>query len=168
MRLLIKQRVFSWRDAYDVYDEQQQRKYIVKSEAFSFGHQIHIYDLANREVGAVKQELLTWLPKFRIEIGGREVGTVEKEFTFFYPKYTINYKGWVCEGDFLAWDYDVTCGGRSVAQIHKELFRWGDTYVIEINNPADEIAALTLCIAIDAAICTQEQTSSAINNMNNM
>ena len=44
MQLLIKQRVFSWTDSYDVYDETGAAKYFVKAEFFSFGHQIHIYD----------------------------------------------------------------------------------------------------------------------------
>ena len=33
MRLLIKQRVFSWTDSYDVYDENENPKYFVKAEA---------------------------------------------------------------------------------------------------------------------------------------
>ena len=32
MRLLIKQRVFSWTDSYDVYDENENAKYFVKAE----------------------------------------------------------------------------------------------------------------------------------------
>ena len=44
MRLLIKQRVFSWTDSYDVYDENENAKYFVKAEFFSLGHQLHIYD----------------------------------------------------------------------------------------------------------------------------
>ena len=44
MQLLIKQRVFSWTDSYDVYDETSAPRYFVKAEFFSLGHQIHIYD----------------------------------------------------------------------------------------------------------------------------
>lgn len=55
----------------------------------------------------VKQRLLTLLPAFDIEIGGQEFGSIEKQFTFFKPKYNLDYNGWRCEGDFLAWDYVV-------------------------------------------------------------
>ena len=34
MKLLIKQRVFSWTDTYDVYDEYDEPKYFVKAEMF--------------------------------------------------------------------------------------------------------------------------------------
>ena len=123
MKLLIKQRVFSWTDTYDVYDEAGNPKYFVKAEFFTLGHQIHVYD-------------------------------IQKEFTFFKPKYDINYNGWRCEGDFLAWDYDVYSGCSVAVHISKEVLHWGDTYVIDIVDPADEIMALMLTIAIDAANCS--------------
>ena len=138
MKLLIKQRVFSWTDTYDVYDEAGNPKYFVKAEFFTLGHQIHVYDMNHNE----------------IEIGGRDFGTVQKEFTFFKPKYDINYNGWRCEGDFLAWDYDVYSGCSVAVHISKEVLHWGDTYVIDIVDPADEIMALMLTIAIDAANCS--------------
>ena len=50
MQLLIKQRVFSWTDTYDVYDEKEEPKYFVKAEFFALGHQIHVYDKSGREV----------------------------------------------------------------------------------------------------------------------
>lgn len=37
MKLLIKQRVFSWTDTYDVYDENEMPKYFVKSDFFPLG-----------------------------------------------------------------------------------------------------------------------------------
>ena len=46
MRLLIKQRVFSWSDTYDVYDEEGNVRYFVRAEVFALGHQIHVYDAA--------------------------------------------------------------------------------------------------------------------------
>ena len=39
MKLLMKQRVFSWTDTYDVYDEAGNKKYFVKAELFRLGHQ---------------------------------------------------------------------------------------------------------------------------------
>lgn len=55
----------------------------------------------------------------------------------------------------MGWSYDICSGGREVAQISKEMFHWGDTYVIDYPNPADEVPALLLVIAIDAANCSQ-------------
>ena len=50
MQLLIKQRVFSWTDTYDVYDEHENPKYFVKAEFFALGHQIHVYERVERKL----------------------------------------------------------------------------------------------------------------------
>ena len=156
MKLLIKQRVFSWTDSYDIYDEAGEKKYFVKASFFAFGHQLHVYDRAGKEIGRIKQKLLTLLPAFAIEMNGRTYGTVQKKWTLFKPRYEIDFNGWRVEGNFLGWDYGVYSGNIPVAHISKELFHWGDTYVIDIANPRDELMGMMLVIAIDAANCTQE------------
>ena len=158
MKLLIKQRVFSWSDTYDVYDEWGVARYYVRAEFLSLGHQIHVYEKrTGREIGVIRQRLLTLLPTFDIEIEGRTVGTVKKEFTFLFPRYDVDYLGWKAEGDFFAWDYQVTCGNDLVMTISKELLTWGDTYTLDYPDPGDEIPGLLLAIAIDAANCSGKE-----------
>ncbi len=82
------------------------------------------------------------------------MGTVRKRFTFFHPQYDVEYGGWEIEGDFFGWDYEVRSGSRVVMRISKEFFRWGDTYTLTYENPAEELAGLLLVIAIDAANCS--------------
>ena len=43
MKLLLKQRFFSWFDSYDIYDEAGNTVYVVKGE-LSWGHLLRIYD----------------------------------------------------------------------------------------------------------------------------
>ena len=154
MRLLIKQRVFSWSDTYDVYDEEGNTKYYVKAEFFSIGHRIHVYDCRQREIGTIQERIFTMMPKFEISAGGTVLGQIEKKFTFFRPKYEIDYNGWRAEGDFMGWNYQVISGCSTIMYITKELFHWGDTYVIDFENSEDEIMGLLLVIAIDAANCS--------------
>ncbi len=154
MQLYIKQRIFSWSDSYDVYDETGESRYEVRGALFSLGHQIHIFDKrSGRELGAIRQKLFAFTPQFEIQMDGRDCGTVRKEFTLFTPRYTVDFRGWEVEGDFLGWDYRVTQGSREVMSISKELFRWSDTYVLRFSNPADELPGLLLVLAIDAANC---------------
>lgn len=154
MKLLIKQRVFSWGDSFDIYDEQGNVKYFVKAEVFSFGHQMHVYDAERREIGMIRQKLLTFVPAFDIEMGGVLKGRIQKRFSLFNPKYDVDFNGWRVEGDFLGWDYDVYSGCSPIIHITKEFLHWGDTYVIDFLNPTDELMGMMLVIAIDAANCT--------------
>lgn len=158
MQLLIKQRVFSWSDTYDVYDQSGEARYYVKAELFTLGHQIHVYDKrSGREIGSIHQKLLTFLPQFEIVIDGRPVGTIRREFSFFTPRYWVEFCGWEVEGDVLGWDYRAYRDGQQVLTVSKELFHWGDTYVLEYSNAADEIPGLLLTIAIDAVNCSNNK-----------
>ena len=46
--------------------------------------------------------------------------------------------------------------GRTVATVSKQLFNWTDTYVIDVYNPQDALAALMLVLAIDAEKCSRD------------
>lgn len=153
MKLMIKQRVFSWGEKFDIYDEQGNVKYFVKGEIFSFGHKLHVYDAYDREIGGVYEKLLTFPKQFEIVLGGSVRGYITKQFTFFWQKYDVDFNGWHVDGDFLDWEYDVFSGNRPIIHISKQWLSWGDTYVIDFENPEDEIMGLMLVLAIDAANC---------------
>ena len=108
MKLLFRQRAFSWFDSYDIYDENENTVYVVKGQ-LSWGHCLKIYDPEEQqELGTVKEEILTWLPKFELYEGETCIGTLKKELTFFKPKYNIDFNGWHVEGDVFEWDYTIT------------------------------------------------------------
>lgn len=154
MKLLIKQRVFSWTDSYDVYDESGNVKYFVKAEWLSLSHLLHVYDCDHKELGRISQRLFSLLPAFDIEVNGVNKGSIQKKFSFLLPRYEVDYNGWRVEGDFLGWDYDVYEGCSAAMHISKEILNWGDTYVLDFANPSDELMGLLLVIAIDAANCS--------------
>lgn len=157
MQLRIKQRVFSWSDTYDVYDQYGEPKYYVKAEIFALGHQIHVYNKrTGEEVGSIHQKLLTLLPQFEIVIGGHTVGTIRREFSFFRPRYHVDFRGWEVNGDFMGWDYTAYQNGTEVLSVSKELISWGDTYTLRISSAADEIPGLMLVLAIDAVNCNDD------------
>ena len=69
MRLLFKQRFFSWFDSYDIYDEKENTIYTVKGQ-LSWGHCLKIFDPTGNEIGTVREKILTFLPKFELYLGG--------------------------------------------------------------------------------------------------
>ena len=155
MKMLFRQRFFSWFDSYDIYNEAGETLYTVEGQ-FSWGHCLHINDASGRHVATVKQVVLTFLPCFELYIGDECVGTVQKEFSFFRPSFTVDCRGWNVEGDFFEWDYNiVNPAGQRIATVSKELFQWTDTYVIDVQNPQDALCALMLVLAIDAEKCSR-------------
>ena len=140
MKLLFRQRAFSWFDSYDIYDENENTVYVVKGQ-LSWGHCLKIYD-----------------PEEQLELyeGETCIGTLKKELTFFKPKYNIDFNGWHVEGDVFEWDYTITGpDGGTVAAVSKEPFRWTDTYVLDITDPKDALYVLMFVLAIDAEKCSR-------------
>jgi len=155
MRLYFKQRLFSWLDSYDIYDEADNTVFTVEGK-LSWGHCLHINDANGRHIGTLQEKVFTILPQFEIYIGEEYVGCIKKEFTFFKPQFTLDCKGWQVDGEWLEWDYTILdAGGRQVAAITKEPFHWTDTYVIDVADPVDALGALLVALAIDAEKCSR-------------
>lgn len=155
MKLLFKQRFFSWFDSYDIYDENGDTMYVVKGQ-FAWGHRLKIFDASGMELGVVQERIFTFLPKFEMYVKGEYIGCISRKFSFFKPKYVIECNNWQVEGNFLQWDYDIVDGfGRRVATISKELLNWTDTYSIDVQDPKDALCVLMLTIAIDAEKCSK-------------
>lgn len=49
MKLLFKQRAFTWFDSYDIYDENENTVYVVKGQ-LSWGHCLKIFDASGERL----------------------------------------------------------------------------------------------------------------------
>lgn len=155
MKLLFKQRMFSWLCSYDVFNEQGEILYKVKGE-LSWGHKLQVYDAAGNHLGTVKQVIFSFLPAFEIYKDGVYQGRIRKEFAFFHPKFVIECNGWRVEGDWAEWDYEIHDRyGEVLAVITKKLFNWTDTYEISLTRPEYALDALMMVLAIDAEKCSR-------------
>ena len=155
MRLLFKQRLFSWFDSYDIYDENGNTVYTVEGK-LAWGHCLHILDSEGYHIATVRERVLTLLPQFELYLGEEYVGCIRKDFTLFRPSFTIDCNGWQVEGSLMEWDYTIVDSmGFDVARISKELLHWTDTYVIDVGQPEDALCALMVVLAIDAEKCSR-------------
>ena len=156
MKLIFKQRFFSWFDSYDIFDESGKTVFTVEGQ-LAWGHCMKIFDVNGNEIGMVQQKLFTLLPKFEIYTNNHYTGCISREFSFLKPVYNIDYNGWRVEGNFWEWEYSIlNRTGTCVATVSKELFQWTDTYVINVNDPQDALSALMLVLAIDAEKCSRD------------
>ena len=154
LQLLLKQRMFSWFDSYDIYDEDGNTVFQVKGR-LSWGHCLEIFDSEGSHVGTVKEEALSFFPRFALYAFGDYIGEIKKEFTLFKPVFTLNCNDWTVQGDWLEWDYQVvTRSGAVIMQTSKKPFQWADTYVIDIVRQEDALLSLMIVLAIDAAKCS--------------
>ena len=153
MRLLFRQRMFSWFDSYDIYDEAGNTVFVVRGK-MSWGHKLEIYDPQDRHVGTVQERVLTFLPKFEMYVNDEYIGQITKELTLFKPVFTLDLNGWIVKGDWLEWEYEVlTPEEERIMTASKEVLRMTDTYSIDVEKSEDVLLSLMIVLAIDAAKC---------------
>ena len=156
MKMLFKQRLFSWFDSYDIYAEDGSTLFTVEGK-LSWGHCLHILNAAGEHIGTVQERVLTFLPQFELYAYGEYLGCLRKEFTLFAPRFTIDCSDWEIEGSWTEWDYSVVSPSQGmVASIGKELFQWTDTYVLDVPDPDNALCVLMVVLAIDAEKCGRD------------
>ena len=139
MKMLFKQRLFSWFDSYDIYDEMGNTIFTVEGK-LSWGHCLHIHSANGEHIGTVQEKVLTIAPKFELYACGDYLGTIKKEITLFTPRFVFDRSDWQVEGDWTEWNYAITSPSQGlVAVIGKNLFRWTDTYVIDVKDPDNDM-----------------------------
>jgi len=160
MRYYIKQKAFSWRDQFTVKDESGQDKFFVEGEIFSLGKKLTVWNATGEEIIYIEQKVWNWMPTYILYLDGYEAARVKKEFTFFRPRYRISGPDWDVEGNVWAHDYTIRGNGRVIANVNKEWFTWGDSYVLDIDDDTNVELALGIIIVIDCVMAAAQNASS--------
>lgn len=156
MRLLFKQRMFSWFDSYDIYNEDGETVYTVEGK-LSWGHCLHILNEYGEHIATVQEKVMTLFPRFELYENDEYLGSIRKEWSLFSPRYFIDFNGWQIKGNVMEWDYTILDEDDLVAaEISKELWNWTDTYIIDVVEPSDALYALMVVLAIDAEKCSRD------------
>lgn len=151
MKLLFRQRMFSWFDSYDIYGEDGETIFTVEGK-LSWGHCLHILDARGAHIGTVQQKVSALMPRFELYAYGEYLGCIRQEFTLFTPRFTFDCSDWAVEGNWTGWEYSIVSPQQGpVAVICKAVFQMTDTYAIEVPDPANALCVLMSVLAIDAS-----------------
>ena len=162
MKLALKEKVFSLREAFQVMDEEGNPIYEVIGKLLSVGHKLTVTDMDGQEAAYIHQKVLSLVPKYFIEVNGQEEVELKGHITLFKPHYTLEAEDgkWEIRGDFMAHEYEMKRGRDVVATVTKKWFSWGDTYLLDVADDADVLPALGVMLAID---CIESDTSRGVS-----
>ena len=149
MRLIFKQKAFSWFDSYEVYDEYGNVLYTVEGR-MSWGKKLQISNASGEHIATIKRKVLAFTPTFEMYVGEERVGSVKKEISIFKPAFYVDCNGWEVEGNFLEWNYEIKDKEAVVATLKKKIMSWSDVYVIDVEDAYDAVTVLMVALAIDA------------------
>ena len=153
MRYVMKQRLFSLGDKYNITDADGRDVYFVHGKVISIGHQLTFEDTEQKELAFIKQKVLALGATYEIYHEGELEAVVKKElFTFFHCVFHVDGPGpdsLTAEGNFNDHEYVFTRGGQRVAIVSKEWFTFADTYGVEVDEKEDAVLILACTVVID-------------------
>ncbi len=149
MKLYIKQKVFSLGERFTVKDEYGNDRYFIDGEFFSIPKRFHIYHANGKHLLYLQAKLFSFLPTYEIFRNQTVAASITKEFSFFHPRYRIDGSPFSVEGDIFDHEYSILRDGTPCAQISKEWFTWGDSYMLNNFGNEDEEMLLAILIVID-------------------
>ena len=153
---LIRERLFSVGDDFDVLDEHGTKLYRIDGKAFSVRDKVVIEDPHGDEVATVHRHLIALRPTYEIRIGGETAAEVRKKlFTPFRDKFTIDIPGphdLEMRGNLLDHEFTVERDGDTVATVSKRWLSIRDTYAVRLAEGADPLLIIGSVIALDLAM----------------
>lgn len=154
MKLYIKQKVFSLKDRYNIFDEAGNPIFLVESKFFSIGAKFHILDLNGNELFYIQQKVLTFLAEYDIFKGQTHYAKIKKQFSFFKPKINVEsqYGSYMINGEIFNMLFQIVCNNQVIGSVKKKWLSWGDTYELEIFGQSDPAFFCCMVIAIDHSL----------------
>ncbi|MBG9983019.1 LURP-one-related family protein [Aerococcaceae bacterium DSM 111020] len=152
MKFYMKQKLFSLRETFDIYDSNRKSIFKVQGKLLSLGKQLRVTDSETGEyLVDIHQKVVSLFPKMQVNYHGKHIATVESKISLFKPKYTIPEFGWVVRGDIFAHDYEILDkNGTLIATINKKFLSWSDTFEFDIReDDVPFVVIIGIILAID-------------------
>lgn len=161
MRYLVREKVFSLSDRFNIQDENGNIRFEVEGKIFSLGNKLRIYNTNGKELIYIEQKVWRLLPEYNIYKDNRLLAKVKKELTFFRPRFIIEsqYGDLTIDGDVFAHNFNILKNGRPIAWVSKKWVSFSDTYSVEILDSEDDAFILSLVIVLDQILYDNRNNS---------
>lgn len=151
MKFYIKQKVFTFKDSFDIKNEEMETVYIVKGKFFSIGAKLRLTDSEGQELYFIKRKIFAFRPVYKIYKEKELQATIIKKIRLFSRKFKIKSKihSLKIEGNILALNFNILENKEIKANIKKKLLKIGDTYEMEVAENEDYAFYCALLVTID-------------------
>jgi uncharacterized protein YxjI len=159
MKLYIKQKLFSFKDKYQILDAFDNVIFDIDNQFINYGtNYLHIYDKDKIEQFLIKRKYTFMIAKYEIYHDNNLFATVSQEIAYFTRKVSIesSYGDFEVNGDLMNREYKIMRCRQFLGSIRKKWNPWGDGF--ELDVPEDEKVGIfcALVIAIDNCLHTDK------------
>ena len=151
MKFYVKQKLFSARNKFTIFNENEEEAYKVEGKMFSFKNYLELRRMDDSVVYSTQKKLMSFLPKYTVyDTVGEEIAKIFKKFAF-RPRFDVftGDERFYIEGSVFAHSFGITNGEQTVAEIKKKVFKLTDSYEIEIFEEKESELFLFIVIMID-------------------
>ncbi len=150
----LKQKVFSTRARYKLYNQKDELAYEAAARPFSFGWTIDLTKAKDKQpLYTIKRRRFKLRPTYVVlDNGGAQVAKTVKRLAFLKQKVTVEttHGAWRIDGTYWAHQFTLMDGNQTLALMQKKRFSFGDSYEINLTGKHDEAFYLTLMVLIDS------------------
>lgn len=146
----VKQKFKLGGESFTIKDDSGRLAYQVKGSFLKIPKTFEVFDSKGNTVSRLVKPLLTFLPRFNVEMADGQTFTIQKKITFFRDRYTIQGLGLEVVGSI--WDLSfrlVDQDGDMVAKIDKKIFNLTSTYDVDVRKKEYADLIISLVVAID-------------------
>jgi uncharacterized protein YxjI len=160
----VKQSVFSIKDRYKVYNDQEEICYHCEGKLLTITSEKKLIDsLQSQPLYTLKRKLMSLIPTFIImDQDGQVIATLRRMISLLRPRFDIQgiFGNFQVNGDFLAHDFSIEGGAGTLVSVHKKWVAWGDVYEIAIEDESHAAFWIAIVILIDDYLYNEKQQSS--------
>ena len=158
---LVKQKFRLGGERFDIKDEMGNVAYQVEGSFFKIPKTFTIYDASGEQISEISKEMLTFMPRFEIQLSNGDSFYIRKKLTFFRDKYEFDNLGLRIEGDIWDWDFKLLDDrDQVIAEISKEFIRLTSTYNLTVYEDSYADLVVSLCVAIDYVEMLESQSNN--------
>ncbi len=148
----MKQKVFSFRDRYKVFDEEQNVVFHCEGKLFSLSKKMKmIEDATDQAIYHFRKKIISLLPVYYLsDSTEKQIAVIKRRFSF-RPKVEIESDNgnFMIDGDYFGHNFTLFEDNNEVASVTKKWVSWGDSYEIAIHNEKQSQFFVALIILID-------------------
>ncbi len=159
----MKQKVFSIRDTYQVFDEAQNVIYHGKGKVFSMHDRLDlIKDSTDETIYRMRKKLFKFMPTYLLlDSMDNFVAEIRKKISLrTHLSVQCSMGDYAVKGDIMGHTFSILDGEKEVANVTKKWISWGDTYQITIHEDKKVDFIIALIILVDKVFHESDRRSS--------
>ena len=150
MKLYIREKVFSWKDGFDILDSDGDRVYKCRGEETPFGHKFEILGKRDK-MAEIHEKMIKLRPKYTVEIGKKEFEVIKKAIGIG-DNFIVKGLDWEISGDVIHHKYEIKHGRETIAKIRKKMLRAMDTYELDVAEDKNNLETVCCAVIVDAIV----------------